>query len=234
MSILHLGAHVMRIGLRLRSPRLKTGVLAERHVAEAAALLSREFCRREPLCGLVGLTEAQMTPFFLQLVAFVAAQGLGIVAYDHAGKVRGVLTVEDHRRLFVPDPRVELELPEGLAAISAYLEQTELPDDLQPSALRRLYYCGLAAVDSGPKDKTILPQMMIAAFFHLKALGYTHGYAKVTNAAIVRRFRELERYAFARVFTARAAGEPAAFVYRGQKPFEAYSGQTFLFSWAMA
>lgn len=229
--VIPMAARIVWTWLRMSNRHLQTMVLSERHVAPAAALLSAEFCRREPLCKVVGLTAGQILPFFQQLLAFVAAEGLGIVACDEDGAVRGVVTVEDHWRQFAPDPA--LRLPDGLNVIGTYLEQIKLPADFQPAPSRRLYYCGLAAVDSGPKTSQVLPLMILVIYFHLKGRGYTHGYAKVTNRAITRRFRRLERYAFTEVFVARDAGAPAAFSYQGRLPFAGYDGRTFLVSWGM-
>ncbi len=216
--------------LRVRNRHLKTAPLQAAHVDAAAALLSREFCRREPLCRLLGTKVADILPFFIEQVKHVANQGLGIVALDRDGVVRGVVTIEDEYNRFVP---TGMQLDPGLEAIGAYLDEIPLPAAFVKSSGGKIFHCALAAVSSGRAYREALPLMILAVYKHLIKRGYTHGYAKISNPAIVSRFRRLEKLAKTNVFTCAARVEPAGFKFNGGYPFAGFVGETALFTWIM-
>ena len=102
MNYVDYAAIVLDLVLRATNRHIKTKVLSLEHQGPAAVLLSREFCKNEPLCRVLGLNESDVLPFFRDQVRHIAQQGLGIVAVDRSGTLQGVLTVEDHMQQFEP------------------------------------------------------------------------------------------------------------------------------------
>lgn len=228
MNYVDYAAIVLDLVLRATNRHIKTKVLSLEHLEPAAVLLSREFCKNEPLCRVLGLNEADVLPFFRDQVRHIAQQGLGIVAVDRGGALQGVLTVEDHMQQFEPP---EEGLPEGLSIIGAYLESMQVPDHFLPKKAGEVCYIGLASVAKGRRNRQVLSMMMLASHRMLPPLGYVRGYAKVTNPGIIKRFQRLERIARGPVFISVLTAKPKDFVYKGYRPFADYDGETSVFTW---
>jgi hypothetical protein len=226
-----IAARLIEIYLKWTNPAIKTAVLDAAHVDAAARLLSVEFCQREPLCKLLGTTLVDVEAYFVALVRHVARQGLGVVALDADGVVRGVLSVEDHADPFVPP---ELTLHQDLLDIGTFLDQIPLPPDVPTQVRGRLYQCTLAATDRSFRNPKILPMMILALYRYGTALGYTHGYAKVTNKAISMALLKIEKLARFKIFRLVSSVRPADFESDGRRPFAAYQGVTSLFTWHLA
>lgn len=211
---------------------LTVEVFGERHREQAARLLSEQFCKREPLCRLLGIQRANIDALFREQVDFVAAQGLGIVAVDAQGNVRGVITAEDDATPFVPSSTI---VGADVEIIHTLLDSLRLPAAMQATAPGQAYRCGLAAVDSQQRRQgAILLMMVVALFRHLQAKGFHRGYAKVTNAGVAKKLHFFERIFRRRFFTPVAEVRPAEFQYHGRYPFHAFRGVASLYTWPMA
>ncbi|MCX6131481.1 MAG: hypothetical protein NTX25_20770 [Proteobacteria bacterium] len=222
-----IAAHCLRFLLFLRHPWTKLKVLSHEHKAAAVELLSQEFCQREPLCRQLGLKIDEIRPFFTELVESVIKQKLGVVALSWRGELLGVLTNEDHFDRMEPQGHMN----EALSAIGDYLDSIKIPEALEPAKRGELFHSGLAAVCSKNKNKAVLSMMILFSGRVVKRLGYKSGYAKVTNAAIARRFRSLERIARSEVFHCAAEVKPADFMRQGARPFQNLKGRSYLFVW---
>ena len=180
---------------------------------------------------MLGTKLADVEGYFVALIQHVARQGLGVVALDSDGVVRGVLSVEDHADPFIPP---ELTLHQDLVDIGKFLDQIPLPADVTTQVPGRLYECTLAASDRSFRNPKILPLMILALYRYGTALGYTHGYAKVTNKAISIALLKLEKLARFKVFRLVSSVKPADFEIDGRSPFADYQGVTSLFTWRLA
>ena len=226
-----IAAKLIETYLKWTNPAIKTAVLDAGHVDAAARLLSVEFCQREPLCKLLGMPLAEVEAYFVALVRHVARQGLGVVALDADGVVRGVLSVQDHLDPFVPPAET---LTQGLLDIGRFLDDIPLPKDVLIPGPGRLYECHLAATDRNFRNPKILPLMILALYRYSTALGYTHGYAKVTNKAISMALLRIEKLARFKIFRLVSSVQPADFESDGRRPFADYRGVTSLFTWRLA
>ena len=220
---------ILTLLMKVRNPGVRVRPLQPIHKPEALELLSQEFCTREPLCRTLGLALGDIRPFFSQLLDQVIDQGLGVVAVGRQGQVLGVLTNEDHFDRMEPIG----VLAEGLNTIGAYLDSISLPDAWVPSARGQTFHSGLAAVHAQEGNAAILMMMMLSATKTLKARGYTKGYAKVTNEAVVRRFQKLERLARRAVFRCLKQVKPSDFEWQGAKPFQSLKGSSYLYAWEL-
>ena len=226
-----IAAKLIETYLKWTNPSIKTTVLDAGHVEAAARLLSVEFCQREPLCQLLGTKLADVEAYFDALVQHVARQGLGVVALDAQGVVRGVLSVQDHADPFVPPAET---LTQGLLDIGRFLDEIPLPQDLPTQVPGRLYECHLAATDRKFRNPKILPLMILALYRYATARGFTHGYAKVTNKAISLSLLRIEKLARFKIFRLVSNVQPADFESDGRRPFADYKGVTSLFTWNLA
>lgn len=222
-------AGIIKAFFRLRHPSFRIEQLGPPHVEAAASLLSQEFCEREPLCRQLGMNLGEIQPFFRGLVEKVAESGLGAVTLDRQNQLLGVVTIEDHFDLYEPNG----ELSEGLATIGSYLDQLKLPSEWVPRQRGEIYHCGLAAVARKVKNSPVLLMMILHQYPYLKARGYRGGYAKVTNRAIVKRFRKLEKLLRGDHFKCLLTAKPAEFEYKGNYPFSRYPGASYMFAWLM-
>lgn len=229
MNLTRSVARLLQVFFRWTYPALRIEPLGPAHVEAASTLLSQEFCEREPLCRELTMSFDEIQPFFQGLVVEVAAAGLGAVALHRTQGLVGVLTIEDHFDLCEPKGA----LSEGLDLIGSYLEQLQLPTAWLPQQRGEIYHCGLAAVAREQKNAPIFLMLMLEQYAYLKKRGYRGGYAKVTNAAIVKRFRHLEKLLRGKHFQCLGSARPALFEHKGRLPFQGFAGESHLFAWIM-
>ncbi|RZA25905.1 MAG: hypothetical protein EOP10_05325 [Proteobacteria bacterium] len=220
----------LEFSIRLFHRGIYTSVLESKHIDEATEMLASEFCKREPLCRVLGLSVNDIRGFFREQLVHVAKHKLGVVACNAQGRLLGVVTIEDYCDQFQCTPE---NLHPGIQSIGQYLDSIELPADIVPKGHGELYHCALAAVAKGKGQSQVLSLLFLKINTHLRSMGYKRGYAKVTNPGILKRFKRLEKYAFSQVFSPKKITEPKYFESDGHKPFGNYQGVTSLYSWPM-
>lgn len=147
---------------------LTVQVLGPAHREQATQLLASQFCEREPLCRILGLTVEDVLPVFRGQIDHVISQGLSMVTVNRSGDVQAALTIEDQFAPFVPDPG---SINPKLQIINSLLDSLVFPASLQPTGACEVYYCGLAAVTQGQRRSGVLLILMILESYFLEGQG---------------------------------------------------------------
>lgn len=230
MTPIAFALQIARSFFRIMSLPLTIKTLGPAHLEEATQLLASQFCEREPLCRILGLTIDDVEPIFRAQIDHVITQGLSLVAVNRSGNVQAVLTVEDQFAPFIRDPS---SISPKLQIINGLLDSLVFPAAMQPTRACEVYYTGLAAVAPGQRRKgLLLITMILECYSRLKGKGYRCGFAKVTNARIGAQMKRIERIFRREIFTRSAEIFPSEFKVQGQFPFAAFRGSINLIIWS--